>query len=67
MEVSIKEVVRWQSLHAGEYVTSVRQGSREKALADEVDLIERRRRLMQLLRSVDAELRHLDARLAANA
>jgi hypothetical protein len=65
MEVSIREVARWQSLHAGDYIVSLDERNGRTVKSEELQLLATRRRLFLLLRTVDSELRHLDAQLTA--
>ena len=65
MEVSIREVYRWQAMHAAEHIVSLGRPDGRAPTLEESDLLARRRRLVRLLRHEDANLRRLHARLLA--
>jgi hypothetical protein len=62
---SIREVYRWQAMHAADHIVSLGRPDGRAATLEETDLLARRRRLVRLLRNVDANLRRLNARLVA--
>jgi hypothetical protein len=65
LDVSIQEVYRWQSMHATDHIVSLGRPDGRAATHEESALLARRRRLVRLLRSVDASLRHLHSQLVA--
>jgi hypothetical protein len=65
MEVSIREVYRWQAMHAADHIVALGRPDGRAPTPEESDLLARRRRLVRLLRNADASLRRLHARLLA--
>ena len=63
MDVSIREVRRWQTMHSTDQVVSLARQDGPEATHEELNLLMRRRHLVRLLRTIDLNLRALHARL----
>src|SRR5262249_55647843 len=66
MDVSIEEVRRWQTVHSTEDIVTVRPNG-SHVTHEETQLLERRRRLVRLLRIVDTSLRALHGQWVARS
>jgi hypothetical protein len=67
MDVSVREVYRWQAMHASDRIVSLGRPHGRVAAREESDLLARRRRLVRLLRTMDANLRHLHSQLVSRS
>jgi hypothetical protein len=67
MDVSVQEVRRWQTTHSTDHIVSLGRGDGPGTTHEELHLLARRRRLVQLLRMIDMNLRALHARLVASS
>jgi hypothetical protein len=67
MDVSIEEVRRWQTVHSTDEIVTLRRPNGSHLTREETQLLERRRRLVRLLRTVDTSLRSLHGRWVARS
>ena len=67
MDVSIEEVRRWQTVHSGDDIVTLRRTNGSPFTREETQLLERRRRLVRLLRMVDASLKALHGQWVARS
>lgn len=65
MDVSVREIHRWQALHACDQIVSVGRPRGPGPTSEETHLLTKRVRLMRLLRELEANLRDLHAQLLA--
>ena len=67
MDVSIEEVRRWQTVHSTDDIVTLRRPNGSHLTREETQLLERRRRLVRLLRTVDSSLRALHGQWVARS
>jgi len=67
MDVSIREVRRWQTMHSTDHIVALGRHNAPGATHEEMHLLVRRRHLVRLLRTTDVNLRALHARLVASS
>jgi hypothetical protein len=67
MDVSIEEVRRWQTVHSTDEIITLRRPNGPHVTREETQLLERRQRLVRLLRAVDTSLRALHGQWVARS